>query len=537
MPAQPRRAIPAFHPFFFFLFPILSLINRNLTEVRLGETYRSLVIGLLATLAILIVLTVILREYERAAVATSVLLILFFSYGHVYLWLKGADPGGLLLGRHRYLVPTFAVAYLLLVRLSLRKRGPLNRLTSSLNLIALIAIALPILGIGIGVFRFGQGALHGAVQVRDRNGRLPSLSSGAPPDIYYIILDAYARSDLLSETYGYENSEFEQFLSDQGFYVAQNSLANYAHTAFSLAAALNMSYVEDLRVDLDLGIYPQALGPRLIHSFVRLQLESLGYVTVGLDSGWQYSQLLDADYFLTPVSQTDGAAISSLSINPFEDLLLNSSGGRFAIDSLVRFSLLDPTAISWPESPRREIILSEFQALPDSASIPGPKFVYAHIISPHRPYLFGPDGEPRSPDGVFTFVDLDDSTPLEVERQKYIDQLIFVTKRIQQALETILSQSPTQPIIILQSDHGPGLGMNWENPTTDGLFQRMPILNAYLVPESCKDSLYPEISPINSFRVIFNCAFDADYELLPDHSYFSEFEDIDDFRPVEHLLH
>src|SRR5690606_4975773 len=63
------------------------------------------------------------------------------------------------------------------------------------------------------------------------------------PDIALIILDGYARQDVLESMYGYDNQPFLDHLRDSGFDVADASVANYSITHLSLAALLNMSYM------------------------------------------------------------------------------------------------------------------------------------------------------------------------------------------------------------------------------------------------------------------------------------------------------
>jgi hypothetical protein len=45
-------------------------------------------------------------------------------------------------------------------------------------------------------------------------------------------------------------------------------------------------------------------------------------------------------------------------------------------------------------------------------------------------------------------------------------------------------------------------------------------LNAYYLPNGGDAALYDHISPINTFRTLFSYYFDADYERLPDISYY-----------------
>ena len=44
-------------------------------------------------------------------------------------------------------------------------------------------------------------------------------------------------------------------------------------------------------------------------------------------------------------------------------------------------------------------------------------------------------------------------------------------------------------------------------------------MNAYHLPDGGNALLYPSITPINTFRVIFNHYLGADFELLEDSSY------------------
>jgi hypothetical protein len=46
-------------------------------------------------------------------------------------------------------------------------------------------------------------------------------------------------------------------------------------------------------------------------------------------------------------------------------------------------------------------------------------------------------------------------------------------------------------------------------------------LNAYHLPDSGASDLYKEITPVNTFRLIFNLYFEAALPLLDDQSYFS----------------
>jgi hypothetical protein len=95
------------------------------------------------------------------------------------------------------------------------------------------------------------------------------------PDIYYVILDGYAREDILQEVYQFENSEFIGSLEEQGFFVAKESQSNYIQTSLSLASSMNFEYLSAFE-DIESGNrYPMR---DLVHnSRIRSILQHYGY--------------------------------------------------------------------------------------------------------------------------------------------------------------------------------------------------------------------------------------------------------------------
>jgi len=151
--------------------------------------------------------------------------------------------------------------------------------------------------------------------------------------------------------------------------------------------------------------------------------------------------------------------------------------------------------------------------LPKLASFPSPKFVFVHVEVPHPPMVFNADGSMLTDPG---FTDGGYIQPLNMDYYKtgYIDQIKFVDSRILQDIKEILVNSKTPPVIIIQGDHGEPWGIN---------FDRMTILNAYYLPGiDYSKALYPSITPVNSFRVVFDQYFHGNLPLLPDKSYFSQ---------------
>ena len=107
-------------------------------------------------------------------------------------------------------------------------------------------------------------------------------------------------------------------------------------------------------------------------------------------------------------------------------------------------------------------------------------------------------------------------------QQAYIEQLRYVNQRIEEAVDFIVAHSRRPPMIIIQGDHGSFFTLPTKiTPESLDHFalERLPILNAYLVPEQMRRKLRPDITPVNSFRLLFNECFGEHFDILPEQSF------------------
>jgi hypothetical protein len=181
----------------------------------------------------------------------------------------------------------------------------------------------------------------------------------------------------------------------------------------------------------------------------------------------------------------------------------------------------------------RERINAIFDTLPELANKPGPQFVFAHVVVPHPPFVFTASGEPAQPRHPFYLADASQFLGTREEyMQGYIEQLIFVNKRLRQVLPALLASPKGEPIIILQGDHGPGAFYHWTHPSPTGLYERLSILNAIFLPGASSGDIPPDLSSVNNFRWVLRNHYGLDIPLLENRWYHSSSTDPLDLTPV-----
>lgn len=346
-----------------------------------------------------------------------------------------------------------------------------------------------------------------------------ALPVGELPDIYFIIPDGFARQDILSDLYGYDNSMFISHLESLGFYVAGKSHSNYMHTYLSLPSTLNMSYLDHLpdRYGID-PVDQSAAIELLFRNEVANRLKSYGYRTYSFASWWSGTgENYPADHV---IDYEKNFQIAGLTLPASETDMV-----------FLQTTLLSPLIKEIRGEVYRGKILTVFEKLPDIARLPGPKFVLAHITAPHPPYIFSRDGSPVPGS------ELENADEGVEKRGKYLDQLVFVSDRILPVVEKIIANSPRPPVIVLQSDHGPasvfGSREDWvKNFGPRGVAERSGILYSVFFPDGDYGSFYDTITPVNTFRVIFSKYFGGKMDLLPDKVFYTESEQMYRFQDV-----
>jgi hypothetical protein len=511
-----RRII--LHPFLLAIYPVVVLLARNIQEVYPAAALRPLLVSLSAGLLLLAVGRLVFRSWAKAAIWVSVFLVLFFAYGHLYLLLKTNATLYPLIGRHRVLIVVALVILVGLAWLLIKRVKPVETATYIFNLVAILLLILPVIQLGTYAVN-SMTAESRANLPEETESALRPPADEVLPDIYYIILDRYARDDILLNSFDFDNTPFITELEARGFYVTRCSMSNYAHTSLALASTLNMAYLDDLGHSFQPGNTDRTLLTLLTRdSRVRRELEGIGYVTVSL-SGFEPFQMRDADFYFDPnaVQLTDKSG--NPLVTPFEAMLIKSTAGLILLDLQAVENNRLAQDVNFPYAEHiqsQKYILNKLEYIPE---IRGPKLVFVHIKIPHPPYVFHADGSlvDNPPPFPETGYDIDP----QLIKTLYDGQVAYINSQILPIIDDILARSAVRPIILMQGDHG------FDPPN------RMEILNAYLVPDVMKDALYTGISPVNSFRLLFDTYFGAAYGLLPDVSYYSNYATPYEYQVIE----
>lgn len=335
------------------------------------------------------------------------------------------------------------------------------------------------------------------------------------PDIYYIIFDGFGRSDILFDLYDLDNTSFIEALEKRGFFVATDSYANYTQTETSLASSFNMRYLDEA-ADF-LNKYKANYFPThymVENSVVKQNLRNFGYNMVGFTSPISFTDFEDWDFYYRP--------------NLIPDYFSKSFIGTTAITVFI-----NPLMYRWHYDTVNYVI----DTIPSAASLEGPKFVFAHIISPHPPFVLDSDGTFNNPKRLFTLNDANHfmlSGSRSEYKEGYKNQVEFLQNSILLMIDEIISNSDSLKIIILQGDHGPGMFYDHENLANSDIPERLGILNAFYFFDQDYSQLYTQISPVNTFRVIFSQYFNKEIPILIDKHYY--YAGVWNFIRVDHLL-
>jgi len=468
-----------FYPLLFAAFPILFLYAHNISETPASDIWLPLVISVAATLVLWAILNLILRSWVKAGFATAIFLVLFFVYGHLYDVLErvGFVP------KHGYLIAGMLLVWGICVYFIGRAKRDFGITTRFFNITALVLIAINLFNIVSYQVKLA-GLEEDTPDESTAQHTANATELGTLPDIYFIVLDEYAHPDTMTEYYNYDSSEFIDSLEDNGFFIAGGSETQTSLSPLIIAQILNLEY-------LDYEPWSESTYRKIAYSQAADFLRTQGYQYIVFGNNfanytWEKYAKNYVDLYLGSYGYSNSSIVSE-----FVHILWNTT--------MLRPFYYRIFGIQYEHSYRSQTLymLEKLKELPE---LEGPKFIFTHFICPHEPFVFGPEGDYIAPANWDNHED----------KQFYLGQYIFISIQIEAVVEALLEKSEISPIIILQSDHGPRHGY----PV--GKDEWRKVFNAMYLPGMDTDVLYDDISPVNTFRLIFNQYFGADYPLLED---------------------
>jgi hypothetical protein len=498
-------------PILFAIFPLLALWETNYSRFSTIEILLPALETLLATFLLYWLARLVIRQPVKAGLFSTLVLLLYFTYGHVYNLIEDRTIFGLMVGRHRVLIIIWLLVFLVATFAILRYGTRVPGLTSILNVAGLAMVILSVFQL---VYLEIQSNLPGNKHPVSLSTTTILKSSDTSPDVYFIVLDAYMRSDTIQRELNYDNTAFIKQLTDIGFVLPKCAMSNYTQTALSISSIMNMDYVEKFVGPLDKNAaeidYP-LFTKYINYSLVREAFQKMGYKIISFQEGYAWSQFTNTDVHYQPKT-SNKLLVNILTSGDFSNMLSTTTLYRVAVDAksispafakqlnhlnlvINRYTENFAKNVYSASQKRYDYITYPFTVMKDTVNIPGKKFVYLHIPAPHPDWVVDANGK------FSVTTDESKGYPAEVA---YLDKMVIPM------LKDIIQHSKNPPVIILQGDHG------WGN-TPD---PRMYILNAYYLPGAA-NAVYPMITPVNTFRTIFNTYFGGNYPLLPDVSYYS----------------
>ena len=572
LPAAPGP-IPIIHPLLFAIYPLLGLYANNIGITPVGFLMRPVAISAVAALGVWTALCLVSRKAHKAGAIASLVILAsvpgwrvlefvirtslpyvgavptpcyYIAYGLAAIvglaviaryWRKQAAKwwaailaGGLvgvpvfaelvLFGAHNrgaaWYISVYLVGVLLLLVFTLRYQGDFRRVTRTANWFGAVLILLYLLLI------FVNRSKATSLEFPPLEPAPPTTSGEdalSRPDIYFLVLDGYPRSDDLRSRFAYNNLIFEQTMQDLGFEIASEGCANYTNQECSLTACLNMDFLPSA-VD-SLSTLFSAYHANRVFRFLR----DRGYVIHAFPSG--------IDSLAPRPGEIDCTHEPAWSMTEFESVFLSGTAGSRLLQKYYAVRYDNPAY--WRLESRRKRVLYAFETLPVLAGEASerPRFVFVRLPVPGPPFLFTRDGDRAKPFGAAAVGDDREFQGSYYEFSiDYVQQTHFISRKLQETVRKMLEAASRPAVILITA--GQGYAAAGEEPGS-GDYDPFAIPILVRFPSETGEPgavLPPATSLVNLFRIVFNRVFDSQLPLRPDTRFASAPDNPLDFRPA-----
>lgn len=477
------------HPLLFAAYAVLFLYAANVSEVLPDQAMTPLVWAIGCSTALLLVAALLMRSLRRGALVASAVVLAVAYLGH--LASQVADALDEPVPDWAWLAIAAALVGLVTVYALLAK-GSLPTITAVLNVFALVLVAISLAAIiPAETSRVVQASEGEPVSTAS----LPHATRVPDRDIYFIVLDRYGSAWSLEHGFGV-SGQLADDLAERGFQVVPGARANFHASDFSIATTLGLDLVtEHVAVEApstDRTPVHQLLARHVVGRFMRAN----GYRYIHVGAWWEPTRK-------SPIADEVRALGRTTEL---ESVLHEAT-----ILPMVERTLGLGSADTHSRDQHRDMALFAFRQLEQLARTPGRKFVFAHILMPHPPYVLAEDGR--------TIYAAEAKAGSEAELLQ--GQLDYTDARVRAIVDALLAgPDEHDPIIVIGGDEGPY--RCYELDCVDGSAEtygvRLGVLRAYYLPGL--DYVVPaDDSGVNIFRMILREYFGVDLPDLPNRSY------------------
>ncbi|MBD3272745.1 sulfatase-like hydrolase/transferase, partial [Candidatus Dependentiae bacterium] len=474
-------------PILFAILPIFKLFSNNFEETAPIEIIILIIGTIILTISLFYIFNQVFNNYSKTSIYISFLYLMTI-YGDIFVPRGTYNDSIKILSGLKYLNAYFfyPIWYLLIIIffIYLFKIKKINNLFSNFmilpSILLLIFFTYKIISKKIKINslikkydNYNNKFINRHINQLNKIKNSPYIKK---PDIYYIILDAHASSEVLKKFFNYNLNLFTKKLKEMGFLIKNDSYSNYDNTSLSIPSSLNMNFY---------NINNHSLSSyRFYKNNCSIFLKKIGYKIINISPyhfkfNWKLKNIFNTDTYF---DFTNNFFIKTLLQN-FSKLIFVKS--------------------------RRKCILNQIKKLKNSIRINGPKFIFSHFMCPHDPFVFDKKGDLRM------FIQRE-----PYFRNAYLEQLTFIDNQILIIIKQILKESKNPPIIILQSDHGCRM-FDFSEKEINKLNKKekkdimFGILNCLYLPYIKKNNFNFNVSPVNNFRILFNSYFGTKFKILP----------------------
>jgi hypothetical protein len=491
------------YPFLFAIIPVLRLVAENpgWMEVDDAVVITATVLAACGAVYGLALLTTRRRGGRLPPLILLGAVLAFWVYVRVASFVEHR-----LSVPHAVLFPLWAAATVGIIWWLVRRPALLDGAERFLTLTSAILVAWFLLSIGVAQYRSARAVRESAV-VRRLTAPirvLPGAKVGPKRDIYLIVLDQYANAEVTGRLFGFDNHVFLDSLRQLGFVVPAVH-SNYCHTFLSVPSMLNASHIVGLARELGKTSIDRTVTDYLVrHNRTVPFLKSQGYRFALFPTlGWEatkHDPRADLEFHTRPASDPAlvmaGSGLRQVLLRTSLLKFVNFGGSRLARDHVAR------TLAGIAEIPK----------------MPGPVFTFAHVMSPHDPYVFDRDCRPAHHQA--------DGSRSQAEAAAYVEQIQCDDRLVLELVTTLLRTSDLPPVILLQGDHGSKTLLPYKDRTPDNITlaagkERLGAFGAYYLPDQGSKVFGDSVTIVNVMGNVLRFYLGADVPREPDDMYLS----------------